>query len=379
MPEVSEIDKKIEQATGEEQSVAAETQQQQKAEPDLNTRLAAELEKDDEGATPAGEQQQQPAAQEKTYAGTFKTTDELEKSLIELHKSLNIPQTSLEKRLIEAAKKDGKWDDVESYYKELQAEHTKRKQEAAANPPASTQSPENSDKDLNKLTDKDKEVVKSYFEEWKPKLFKEHPVTERFAKRGIAMPTNQAELDELERVDPFLWKMFVDANDEINEVLSVDIKEVFDSIQGAPGAWEKARSDGKTSIEKINSDFKLGLTEDQIKKYMEDAEKWQEGFTDKNGVKHPTEKAFEKYFKLNVLIDLLPQAIQNAENAGKTKHAEDLKNMKAKVVETASTVNQSKTAGRTGEPVKNLADREFVSKLNLDQVNKELAAELDRD
>ena len=335
--------------------------------------IAQQYEKliEDDEPTKAPEQEPSAPTQEKLFADRYKTADELENSTKELLKTLTIPETSLIKRQLEQARKDGKWDDIEILNKELQAEFTKRNASPAKPSSDAASSPDNKGTDKSTpLSDteraaRDEELKEVYGNKLLEGLASSD-IHEDFKIAGIEFPKSKEELRELREANPWLYKELMREIARLDQEIVADIHERVELYNGVPPAMEQAKKDGADFIAKVNKDWRLKLTDEDIAKHVEAALKADDVFftEDKKGAKYPRKEAVQNYFLLKVLPAILPQAILNAEAEGRTTHAAKLKEMKEAVIDTASTSSSQKSSKTSVSPKIDYTDPNQVEQLS---------------
>ena len=315
---------------------------------------------------------------EMQFAGKFKTGDDLIKGTLELAKKLGIPE-SLLKRDIDRAKKDDNFEDIEERYKLLEAEFSRKTAAEKAAGGKDGQGADGAKKVDPPLSEAERvEQIKTwnnYVLESVNEHLANHPIRERFTKRGIDWPEKAEDWAAL-RDDPqteYLYDQVVAIIKEKTHELEEFRNNYFQTMDAADAARGKAETSLRQYIASVNEKRNLGLSQEEIdadvKATMESNSPLV--FEDRFGVAVPTETGAQKYWRAEIMEKYLDKAIENAQVDGRKQHAEDLQKMKDRTVES---ISSAKVPGsRSSSPKVDLRSDAEVRSLSEDDLNKHIA------
>ncbi|GEM_PF-3647665 len=290
---------------------------------------------------------------EKLYADVFKTPDMLEKSTMELAKTLNMStlnQKALRNAIAEA-KESKDFSEVEAIYKEMQAEHTRSKQKS------------------DTITEKKDEVVEE--QEYAPlsedervtylrgqvlKRLRQDPLVAKFSQKGVEFP--KAEIGSSEWEDQMLE--LADSSPGLHSLLQsrvvalareeVNWLEQYETTAtGSKEARKTAEDEGRKYLTQINTDLSIGLTPDDMAGIISSALKAQESFNNQYGISVAKKNAVALYFNNNVLHGKVKAMIEQAKTEGALGQSKALQKMKEEAQQTAGKSKLSTEVDRRGK------------------------------
>jgi hypothetical protein len=323
--------------------------------------------------TPAAPEPTQPAASapaEKLLAGKYKTPDDLAKGLTEIAKPLNIHPLSLT-TAINMAKKTGDWSEVEQLYTELQAELSTKPPTPPptkeGEPPVAGQPAPASDK--GELTN---EKIQQLVTADVKRRLAQHPIRQKFERKGVSWPTTVEEVEELEDTYPVLAIELREAMRDIYTTSAKEFNDYAEALMGVGQATDNAKSEGVKQITALSEKYKLDLKPEEVNTLVQQA--LDSGsptvFEDKHGVKHPTAQGIVKWIKAET--DLFDRLNLASTQRGRAAHSQDLRTMKEKTLSSISTAGLPAKRQRTETPEVDVNDPDQVSKMTEQEILERL-------
>lgn len=274
-----------------------------------------------------------PKAEEKLYAGKYKTVDELKKGLLEIAKPLNYNPKFLE-RLIAFAEKTGDWQSVEETYKDLNDALSKNQK---ATEPAPPKPPE----EETALTETEQTRNAEKFAVVRDETYRaieSSQVVQDLTEQGFDIPRTSEEFRELKAAN---YALAMEFSREYVRTFNIVRKEIDDydkALTQADPHNKTAQETAKQQISELTKQLAVPYDEPKLTAFIAEALKSPIVYEDRHGIPYIRDGAILDYFRAKE-FDTLAKAVKLAgELAGRTQHAEDLQTMKKDGLKSISTV-----------------------------------------
>jgi hypothetical protein len=355
-----------------------ETEQtQEKKEPETPIDTAKVVEKKD---APAVEPAKADKA-EKTYAGkNYADEFEFVHSVYEVAKALDKDKKEF-RPLIDEAKKTGDYSKLEAKYKEYQAEFTRKSQEQKEKEKTLVDTPAKAEPNNTEIPITP-EVAEQINAE-AMRRFGETDVAQELKERGIEFPKTPEEFTELRLLERGLAKDLRETIERIGKEVQEDAKNILRSRQEAPVHNKSQIEKSKSQIEEFGKKWNITFTPEELQSILEEAQKVDSVYEDKNGAKFLRDKAIFKYFMAEKASEYLEKAIDSQKKAievdAKAKGAieadQKLKENKDRSLSTISTTNipSGKPAEKKAIDWKNPADVAHATEMDAQKFIEEFA------
>lgn len=295
---------------------------------------AAEGKTDGSPAAPTGKEEPAPAAAETTYAGKYKSPEELVKGFNELGEKLGGFYAEHAKRLVEAGLAAKSYKDIEAAYALYEKDLGKRSAPPAA-PPAAPAAPAKPDAaaagDPAQLSEAESRQIQETVKGVYTQRLAAHPVMVRFAQAGKQVPRNREELNALAQEDFVLAQSYMDALTEVRESVASEFAEIGTLKSSLPALQQTAVTEATAALKAFSEKTNLKLTDEQIAAVV--TEGMASGdplvFETKHGFKVPRTGGLLRWFKAEKLDGYIEQVRIASESEGRKKHADDLEKMKS--------------------------------------------------
>jgi hypothetical protein len=326
-------------------------------------------------ATPASTPKETltPTPTEKLYAGRYADKYNLMIGTMEINKAVGGDNKTLVE-LFKAAEESGDWSPVEAKYKELQAEHTKKSQEAkVADTPADT-----SEESVST------EVIPP---QWKDQIdnealqrFNQTEVGKTMAALGYAIPTSDPEVNALFATNYSLAKDFVKTFQQIYDNVKKDARVIIKAQKEAPvhnnQQVELAKQQINELIKKWNAEFPQEDIDKAIAQYVKDPSIYES----RNSQQYIRTGEILRRFvgdngdKLHEIA--IAKAKAEASNKASVDTAETLANLKEKTVKS---IGSTVVPAQGTRPVKiDLTDEKQVRSLSSEDAERAFQEELEK-
>lgn len=285
----------------------------------------------------------------KLYAGKYTTSFDLIEGVLEEVKALGADKKSVA-ALVTEAQTSGDWSKVEAKYKELQAEISKKQPVAQKKDEASPTETPKKDPDETDLTPEefDKLIVDNTM-----KQLSESPLSKKFEKYAVKMPTTQEGLDDLEIAYPALHMQFTEAFRQVYANTEKQAKQFIQYQKEAPGHNELQVANAKKQIADFAQKWNVGVTPEDIDSAVKEAIKSGAALVteQKSGIDFIREGGIFKWFLAERAEQLLEtvrnKAAVEADNKARIEALNDLEQKKAA---TPSTISTASTPSAQAKP-----------------------------
>lgn len=300
-----------------------------------------------------------------TYAGKYKSPEELIAGIREISKKLSYPYDEHAERLIEAAGAAKSYKDLEAAYQKYEQEFGKRSSAAA---PAATPDPAAVAK-TTATPDDEKQMVEDAKTTFARRL-SAHPVMAKFHELGEQIPGTREELNELATRDFTLAQEYRDALIEVKESVASEYVQMGKLKQELPVLMEKSIAEASADLKAFSDKFHLQLTGDEIKALV--AEGMETGdtlvFENRLGFTIPKPHGLLRWFKAERVDTMIDRVKLNSESAGRKKYLDELETMKTK--QRGSIGNSAIPSRKVETEIKkgDLSDPDFVRGLTEEQL-----------
>lgn len=284
-----------------------------------------------------------------TYAGKYKTTDDLAKGLLDIAKPLNYNPKILE-RIIDVAKKTGDWGIVESTYLDLQ-ESLGKKETALA--PSEEKREATADKSSDtppiEADIAEEQKLKVVIHEEVMRELGEGALAKELSNLGVQIPDTTDKWNQLKIDYPFQAMMFDQAYREANARIRKDVLSYAQALKGVDEHNQKLQSSAKDQITQFAKDYNLKLETKQVDEIISAGLKSDFVFEDQHGVKYLRENGLLEFFLAKHFPTLAKQIKLDGELNGRTQYATDLTEMQKKSL---NSIGTSRVAPKQKEKTK---------------------------
>jgi len=284
-----------------------------------------------EGAAPAAAA----PATETTYAGKYKSTEELVAGIREISKKLGFPFEDHAERLIDAATAAKSFKDVEAAYQKYEQEFGKRNAPPAAPAgaaPKADAAATTTDGALTdgKLTADEQKAVEAEAKESYVQTLAAHPVMRLFREAGEPIPKTREELNALSQRDFVLAQKYLDALVEVKDSVASQYAEIGKLKAELPTLLQNSITEATADVKAAAGKLGLTLTDDEVKAIVTEGMSTGDAliFESRRGFQVPRAHGLLRWFKAEKLEELVGRVRESAVSEGRKKHMEDLEKMR---------------------------------------------------
>ncbi len=358
----------------EEEKTVTETPEQK------TTRETAEAGKVGDGKPGDGKE-------EKLFAGTFKTKEDLIKGFVSTAKALNYNEKLLQK-MADLALKTGDVDAIEEVYKDLvlAISRNEKAKVPGEQQPSAERKPDNSDK-----TERDKSLLPNTVDDAvrqeATRLTLHGALSElrgsrligRMERQGIQLPESfmvdqTATKEFLAKLENEIPWMYDQLENELTSLVNKHAKEVNEVVQAMGEAEVENPKRRESEIAKIKAEAKevnLPVKDEEVTAFVTEALKQRWAYDVRNGIQFVREGAIADAWYLANKAKIREQVRINAEIAGRTQALTDLNGNKKKNGSSISSANipADQAARREKTGTLDLSDQSVLASLSDEELN----------
>lgn len=201
----------------------------------------------------------------KKFAEKFESSDALIEGVNAASESLKLPKDTFSD-LIEAAKGSGKYESIERLYAKLDAAVTTQ---SASQPPPPPPPPPASSSDTVSITQEERDAVLGQVLQVSLQEFQNSSLGREMTEKGIPIPTNSEELDELVADHPHYATMM---RIKFSEISEKNLREAEEAVRAAKtvATHEKNVIDSdKAEVKAIGQKYGVDITDAEIDSVIE--------------------------------------------------------------------------------------------------------------